>query len=96
MVLRVIPITPEAGTRWVVLVHGTVRGMSCECDCEMVALRETDPATHRISFSRCSVISTAVDLPDGDYTVTFCGGRAAVRREGGLWLADGVWLENAA
>jgi hypothetical protein len=62
----------------------------------MVALKETDPGTHRVTYSRCSVISTAIDLPDGDYTVTFREGGAAVRRESGLWLADGVWLEKPA
>lgn len=87
---------PVAGTRSVILVAGTVRGMGRECDCEMVALRESDPLTRRITFTRCSVIATDVDLPDGDYTVTFRDGKARVRREGGLWLADGVWLEDAA
>ncbi|HEY6446360.1 MAG TPA: hypothetical protein VIY53_07875 [Acidobacteriaceae bacterium] len=96
MGFRLLTFPVDAGSRSVVLVHGRVHGMGREAACEMVALKETDPETHRAAYSRCSVISTAIDLPDGDYTVTFREGRAAVRREGGLWLADGVWLEKAA
>lgn len=77
-----------------VLVDGRVHGMGRESACEMVALKDTDPETRRVTYSRCSVISAATDLPDGDYTVTFHEGSARVRREGGLWLADGIWLEK--
>lgn len=94
MAYRLLTFPVDAGTRSVVLVHGRVHGMGRESACEMVALKDTDPVTHRVTYSRCSVISTAIDLPDGEYTVTSREGRAAVRREGGLWLADGVWLEK--
>lgn len=80
----------------VVLLQGVLRGMGRESLCEMLALREEDPATHRKIYSRCSVIGAPIDLPDGEYTVTFRDGTALVRREGGLWLPDGVQLSDAA
>jgi hypothetical protein len=80
----------------VVLVRGVLRGMGRESTCEMLAYWQKHPETHRTVYSRCSVIGAASDLPDGEYTVAFRGGLAVVRREGGLWLPDGVQKDDAA
>lgn len=82
--------------RSVVLIYGVLRGMGRESPCEMLALKEKHPESGKPMYSRCSVTRAASDLPDGDYTVSFRGGQVAVRREGGLWLADGVQLGDAA
>lgn len=82
--------------RSVVLIHGVLRGMGLESDCEMLALKATDSETLSVTYSRCSVIQTASDLPDGEYTVTFEGNTALARREGGLWLANSDALSSAA
>jgi len=62
----------------------------------MLALREAQPGGRPPVYSRCSVIEAAPGLPDGDYTVIFEGNTIWTRREGGLWLADGVSVPSAA
>jgi hypothetical protein len=42
------------------------------------------------------VIQANSDLPDGDYIVAFQGNSVSARREGGLWLANGELLFDAA
>ncbi len=82
--------------RSVVLIHGVLRGMGLESECEMLALKATDSESRSVTYSRCSVIQTASDLPDGEYTLTFAGTSVIARREGGLWLANGDALSDAA
>lgn len=88
--------SPSAKAPSVVLIQGVLRGMGRESLCEMLALKREDPETHQTVYSRCSVIGAPSDLPDGEYTVKFRDGTALVRREGGLWLPDGVQLSDAA
>jgi hypothetical protein len=87
---------PSRLMKSVVLVHGVIWGMGHESDCEMLALKETDSVTRRTTFSRCSVIQANPDLPDGDYIVAFQGNSVSARRAGGLWLANGELLFDAA
>jgi hypothetical protein len=82
--------------RSVVLIHGVLRGMGQESNCEMLALKETDSLTRRTTYSRCSVIKADSDLPDGEYIVAFQSNTVSVRREGSLWLADGESFSDAA
>ena len=82
--------------RSVVLIHGVVRGMGHQSECEMLALKETDSVTRSTTYSRCSVIQVTLDLPDGDYVVAFQGNSVVARREGGLWLANAESLSDAA
>jgi hypothetical protein len=70
--------------------------MGHQSDCEMLALKETNSESKRVTYSRCSVIQAASDLPDGEYAVTFEGNSVVARREGGLWLANGESLSDAA
>ena len=87
---------PQTTMRSVVLVHGTLSGMGRETGCEMLAIKETHVDSGETAYSRCSVIQTDPHLPDGDYVVIFKGNTVQVRRQGGLWLADGALLPNAA
>lgn len=82
--------------RSVVLIHGVLRGMERQSECEMLALKETDSVTRRTTYSCCSVIQAASELPDGEYTVAFQGNTVMARREGGLWLANGASRSDAA
>lgn len=74
--------------RSVVLIHGILRGMTREADCDLVAFRETQPDGTSPVYSRWSVIDAPHDLPDGPYYVFFEGLSVPVRREYGLWLAE--------
>jgi hypothetical protein len=74
--------------RSVVLIHGLLRGMGHEADCEMVAIRDTLSSSRPSVYTRWSVLDAPDDLPDGCYTVCFDGRAVPVRREGGLWLAN--------
>jgi hypothetical protein len=67
-------------------MQGLLRGMGREVRCEMLAIREEGSEAGQPVFSRCSVIETAEDLPDGAYTLAFDGYVVSVRKEGGLWI----------
>jgi hypothetical protein len=82
--------------RSVVLIYGVLRGMGREAGCEMVAIRDKPPGSHRPRFSRWSVLDAPQDLPDGRYTVSFEDCMVPVRREGGLWLAEESPIPDAA
>jgi len=89
--------------RSVVLVHGLLHGLGYEARCEMLAMRESASREGSSTYSRCSVIDAPMDLPDGDYTVTFGGYSVLARKQAGLWVPDdGVaevmapLLENSA
>src|SRR5580704_14915620 len=75
--------------RSVVLIHGLLRGMESEAACEMLAMKEAESGKGPVLYSRCSVIDAPMDLPDGDYTVSFNGCVVSARKEGGLWMPDG-------
>ena len=70
--------------------------MGQESNCEMLALKEVQPDGRPAVYSRCSVIKASAGMPDGEYTVSFEGNTVWTRREGGLWLADGSSLNDAA
>ena len=74
--------------RSVVLINGWLAGMGYQGPCEMLAIRESQAASGRVSYSRCSVIDAPAQLPDGDYTVTFTGYIVPARKEAGLWVPD--------
>jgi hypothetical protein len=75
--------------RSVVLIHGLLRGMGREEPCEMLAMKEWQPQKGPAVYSRWSVIDAPLDLPDGNYTVTFSGFIVSTKKEGGLWIPDG-------
>ena len=81
--------------RCVVLIHGMLRGMGRQSECEMLAMKETLPGRRPV-YSRCSVIEAPAELPDGEYTVSFDDGTVKVKRQGGLWLAGTESLSGAA
>jgi hypothetical protein len=82
--------------RSIELIHGVLRGMGFETDCEMVAIKDAHPDDGKPVYTRWSVIEAPSCLPDGNYTVSFNNCSVAVRREGGLWLADDPSLSGAA
>ena len=82
--------------RSVVMIHGLLRGMEREAPCDMIAMKEAEPEKGPVIFSRCSVIDAPIDLPDGDYTVSFNGCVVSVRKEAGLWMPDGAAVQLPA
>jgi hypothetical protein len=82
--------------RSVVLIHGLLRGMEREATCEMLAMKEAESGRGPVLYSRCSVIDAPMDLPDGDYTVSFNGCVVSARKEGGLWMPDEVAVRSPA
>ncbi|MGA8109824.1 MAG: hypothetical protein WBD46_11600 [Acidobacteriaceae bacterium] len=72
--------------RSVVLVRGSVEGMGCTARCEMLAMKEYLSETAPPIYSRCCVIDAPMELPDGDYRVTFAGHQVSAHKESGLWL----------
>jgi hypothetical protein len=76
--------------RSVVLIHGWLQGNGRQEPCEMLAMRDVPAVPGPAVFSRCSVMEAPLDLPDGDYTVTFEGYIVPARKEAGLWIPDGT------
>jgi hypothetical protein len=76
--------------RSVVLIQGLLRGMGRETPCEMLAIRESQSGKNLPVYTRCSVIEAPIDLPDGDYTVTFNVYSVSARKEAGLWIPEGA------
>lgn len=76
--------------RSVVLIHGLLAGMGYEVPCELLALRESQPGSGQVVYSRCSVIEAPSHLPNGDYTVTFGSYIVPARKEAGLWVPDEI------
>jgi len=72
--------------RSVVLIHGSLTGMGHQAPCEMLAMKESTPGTSQLVFSHCSVIDAPLELPDGDYTVSFNEYVVSAKKEGGLWM----------
>jgi hypothetical protein len=85
-----------APMRSVVLIHGVLRGMGREADCDMVAMKESQPDSRSPVYTRCSVLSAPHDLPDGRYSVYFEDRSVAVRRDQGLWLVEEPPIPSAA
>jgi hypothetical protein len=82
--------------RTVVLIYGVLRGMGHETGCQMVAIRDTQPEPRASVYTRCSVLDAPSELPDGGYRVYFEGRSVAVRKQGGLWLAEEPPVSGAA
>lgn len=82
--------------RSVVLIHGALRGMGYESECAMLAMKEAAPPEGCPVYTRCSVIETTAEVPDGDYTVFFSGCSVPVRRQQGLWLPGEAPFVHAA
>lgn len=76
--------------RSVVLIQGLLRGMGREAPCEMLAIRESQSGKNLPVYTCCSVIEAPIDLPDGDYTVTFNAWSVSARKEAGLWVPEGA------
>jgi hypothetical protein len=70
--------------------------MEREAPCEMLAMKEWESETSPALFSRCSVIDAPMDLPDGDYTVSFNGCVVSARKEAGLWMPAGGTVQMPA
>ncbi len=81
--------------RSVVLIHGWLQGNGRQEPCEMLALRDSPVVPGPPVYSRCSVIDAPLDLPDGEYTVTFDSYIVPARREAGLWIPDGTTAAQA-
>jgi hypothetical protein len=69
-------------------INGLLKGMGREVPCVMLAIKEVSSEAGPPVFSRCSVIETAEDLPDGTYTLAFEGYVVSARKEGGLWIPE--------
>ena len=80
--------------RSVVMIRGMLRGMEREAPCEMLAMKEAESGKGPVIFSRCSVIDAPIDIPDGDYVVSFNGCVVSARKEAGLWIPDGSAVEE--
>jgi len=52
----------------------------------MLAMKESVTGTSQLVFSHCSVIDAPLDLPDGDYSVSFNEYVVSAKKEGGLWM----------
>jgi hypothetical protein len=70
--------------------------MEREEPCEMLAMKEAESEKGLAVFSRCSVIDAPMDLPDGDYTVSFNGCVVSARKEAGLWMPDDSAVQLSA
>lgn len=81
--------------RSIVKVHGLLRGMGREAECDMLAIRETCPG-RLPAYLRCSVMEAPPELPDGEYSVSFGAQMVPVKKLGGLWLAVEEPLNGAA
>lgn len=82
--------------RSVVMIHGWLQGMEREAPCEMLAMKEAESEKGPVTFSRCSVIDAPMDLPDGDYKVSFNGCVVSARKDGGLWMPDAGFVQVPA
>ena len=49
-----------------------------------------------VSAASAGVIDAPMDLPAGDYTVSFNGCVVSARKEGGLWMPDEVAVRSPA
>lgn len=56
----------------------------------MLAMRDVPTVPGPVVYSRCSVIDAPLNLPDGDYAVTFDRYIVPARKEAGLWIPDGA------
>jgi hypothetical protein len=70
--------------------------MEREAPCEMLAMKEAESEKGPVLFSRCSVIDAPMDLPDGEYTVSFNGCVVSARKDAGLWMPDGTAVRMPA
>lgn len=80
----------------VVLLHGSVKGMGLEAECEILARRlsiPADPGTELprfFTYTDCSVVGAPADLPDGEYVAWFEGYSLNTTLHRGLWLSRGA------
>ena len=76
----------------IALVRGTLKGMSREAACELLARRRPLPGANpfsvkRYEYTQFSIVQAPVDLPDGDYTLsTEDHQELPVEKVHGLWL----------
>jgi hypothetical protein len=78
----------------IVLLHGHLQGMERHADCDVLARKPAfdgpnKSAQNGPAYTDCSVISAPVDLPDGEYRVTFENHFIIATRQLGLWLSVG-------
>lgn len=76
----------------IVLLDATIYGTGQKSECELLA-RKDDPHGELgagCPYSDCAVISSCVNLPDGEYTVVFDGYFATVKRQRGHWVSVGI------
>lgn len=85
----------------IVLLHGTVKGMGREAECEILARRAVMPvgpvtaSSQSSAYTDCSVIGAPHDLPDGEYTVQFECHTFRATRHHGLWLSRSPALRTS-
>ena len=84
----------------IILLHGKLRGMDREAECDILARRvdDSDPRfLHRLfRYFECSILTAPADLPDGDYIAYFAGQSVVATRTRGLWLSSGAAVRDAA
>ena len=79
----------------VVLLHGSIKGMGREAECEILARRlpipvdPRDPMPRLFTYTDCSVVEAPADLPEGEYLAQFEGYSLSVTLYRGLWLSRG-------
>ena len=78
----------------IVLLHGYLKGMLRDADCEVLArkvpvLARTGAGAREYTYSDCAIINAPIDLPDGEYIVYFDRHTVAVTKERGFWVPRG-------
>jgi hypothetical protein len=71
----------------VVLIRGVLRGMEHETGCE-VLVRKHSIESGSPRYSEGFVLNAPVDLPEGEYTVTFDGHSLHAVSQHGIWLTS--------
>ena len=79
----------------IVLLHGYVKGMRRDAQCDILARRvpdapRTGPGSPDYTYSDCAIIDAPADLPDGEYMVYFDRHTVAATKERGSWVPCGA------
>ena len=82
----------------IVLLHGYVRGMRRDAECDILARKvsvaaKTRPGSPDYTYSDCAIIDAPADLPDGEYMVSFDRHTVAATKERGFWVPRGAAIK---
>jgi hypothetical protein len=78
-----LAVTPH---HQIVMVPGQLRGMRRAANCTVCAVKMEQLGTGTYEYVRPMVSGAPSDLPNGSYTLTFCGRVASVQLRNGAWM----------